>query len=321
VSSAGTASEPGHGLKVGVATVSLWLIWGSTYLAILWAMKTLPPFLMAGARFLAAGAVLFLWGKLRGAPWPRAVEWRSTLVIGAFLMLVGNGGVVYAESRLPTGLAALLIATVPLWMVVLEALRPGGKKPNARTLAGVAIGLVGVGILMARGSHTVESAIDPIGVASCLAAALCWSLGSIYSRRAPLPQSPPLTVGMEMLCGGALLMLLGCVHGEVGTLDLAAVSTRSWAALAYLGVMGSLVGFSAYIFLLRETTPAVATTYAYVNPVVAVLLGWAFAGESITGRTIAAMAVIVGAVVLITLPSGPRRGPQTEVEGLDAEAA
>jgi hypothetical protein len=183
------------------------LIWGSTYLAILWAMKTLPPFLMAGARFLAAGAVLFLWGKLRGAPWPRAVEWRSTLVIGAFLMLVGNGGVVYAESRLPTGLAALLIATVPLWMVVLEALRPGGKKPNARTLAGVAIGLVGVGILMARGSHTVESAIDPIGVASCLAAALCWSLGSIYSRRAPLPQSPPLTVGMEMLCGGTLLML------------------------------------------------------------------------------------------------------------------
>src|SRR6185295_4343102 len=127
--------------------------------------------------------------------------------------------------------------------------------------------------------------------------------------------------GMEMLCGGTLLVLLGCAHGELATLDLATVSTRSWLALGYLAIMGSLVGFSFYIFLLRETTPAVATTYAYVNPVVAVLLGWAFAGESITMRTIAAMAVIVGAVVLITLPSRPRRGPQTEVEGLDAEAA
>ncbi len=315
------AAETGHGLKVGIATVSLWLIWGSTYLAILWAMQTLPPFLMAGARFLTAGAVLFLWGKWRGAPWPRAVEWRSTLVIGAFLMLVGNGGVVYAESRLPTGLAALLIATVPLWMVVLEALRPGGTKPTVRTLAGVAIGLVGVGILMARGGHSTAAPIDLVGVAACLAAALCWSLGSMYSRRAPLPKSPPLTVGMEMLCGGTLLILLGCAHGELGTVDLAAVSTRSWLALGYLAVMGSLVGFSMYIFLLRETTPAVATTYAYVNPVVAVLLGWALAGESITGRTIAAMAVIIGAVVLITLPNGPRRGPASAVESLDAEAA
>lgn len=312
-------SRPSHGgAGVAVASVSLWFIWGSTYLAILWAMQTMPPFFMAAARFLIAGTAVFAWAKLRGAPWPRGIEWRSALVVGGCLLMVGNGGVVYAESRLPSGLAALLIATVPLWMVGLDFVL-GGARPSKRVLAGVAIGLLGVGILVSRGGRS-EGGIDPLGVASCMAAALCWGLGSFYARRAPLPKSAAMTVAIEMLCGGALLVGLGLLHGEAALLDVAAISTRSWLSLAYLAVFGSLVGFSAYHFLLQRTTPAVATTYAYVNPVVAMLLGWALAGETINTRTIVAMAVIVAAVVLITAPGGRREAPRA-VATADAEAA
>lgn len=309
------------GARVVAATLALWLIWGSTYLAILWAIQTMPPFLMGAARFLLAGTVLFTWGKLRGASWPRWVEWRSALFVGVCLMTVGNGGIIWAEGRLPTGLAALLIATVPLWMVGLEALRPGGERPGARVLVGVALGLGGVAILVSHGRNSTAAPADVWGVLACLAASFCWSLGSTYSRRAPLPKSPQVAVGMEMLCGGAVLVLVGWLHGETAAFDLASVGLRSWLALAYLAVFGSLVGLSSYFFLLHRTTPAVATTYAYVNPVVAVLLGWALAGESITGRTVAAMAVIVAAVVLITTRGSGAKPSAAAEPALDPEVA
>ena len=306
---------------MGSATVSLWLIWGSTYLAILWAIRTLPPFLMAGARFVVAGLVFFAWAKIRGAEWPRAIEWRSAAIVGALLVLVGNGAIVWAEMRLPTGLAALLVATVPLWMVVLDSLRPGGTRPSGRVLVGVATGLAGVGVLVSGNWAVGSQHIDPWGVVACLSAAMCWSIGSIYSRRAALPKSPRLAVGMELLCGGSFLVIAGCLHGEVGHLNLAQASAQSWLALAYLAVFGSLVGFSAYVFLLGETTPARATTYAYVNPVVAVLLGWALAGESITVRTLTAMAIIVTAVVLITSGGSRPKARQADESAADAESA
>jgi drug/metabolite transporter (DMT)-like permease len=287
--------------RVLLAFAAVYVIWGSTYLAIRFAIETLPPFLMAGTRFVVAGAVLYAWAVLRGAGRPTARHWRSAAIIGGLLLLGGNGAVVWSEQRVPSGLAALLVCTVPLWMVVVPALRRGGTRPPAQVLAGVALGLTGVALLVGPGRLAGSGGVDPLGALALVTGSLLWSTGSLYARRAPLPAAPLLGAAMEMLCGGALLLVAGLLTGEAARLDLAAVSPRSALALLYLTVFGSLVAFSAYVFLLRATTPARVSTYAFVNPVVAVLLGWAFAGEPVTGRTLIAAAVIVGGVVLITL--------------------
>jgi drug/metabolite transporter (DMT)-like permease len=279
---------------------AVYVLWGSTYLAILFAIETLPPFWMAAARFLTAGAALYAWTRWRGAPAPKLVHWRSAFVVGFLLLVLGNGGVVWAEQRVPTGLTALLVATVPLWMVFLDGAGRGWRRPRGQLLVGVAIGLAGVALLVGPGRFAGGEGADPLGGLVLLVASLCWATGSLYSRRAELPPSPFLGAAMQMVAGGAGLVAAGFLHGEAATLDLAAASARSLGALAYLVVFGSLIGFTAYIWLLRVSTPALVSTYAYVNPVVAVLLGWAFAGEPVTPRTLLAAGVIVGAVVLIT---------------------
>lgn len=301
------------------AYAAVYVIWGSTYLAIHFAIETLPPFLMAGVRFLVAGLLMYGWIRLRGgAAAPDRVEWRSALVVGAFLLLGGNGGVVWAEQRVPSGLAALLVATVPLWMVLLEW-GGGGPRPRARVIAGIAIGFAGLAILIGPADLLGGGAADLTGALVLVVASFSWAIGSVVSRRVRLPDSPLLGTGMEMIGGGALLLLFGTLVGEWGRLDLAAASPRSLWAVLYLIIFGSLVGFTAYVWLLRHVEIAKVSTYAYVNPVVAVLLGWALAGEALTLRVVLAATVIITGVAFIT--SGRARPPLERPETAAASAA
>lgn len=297
-------------LRLAAAFLAVYVIWGSTYLAIRIAVETMPPFAMAGMRFIFAGALLYGWQRWRGAPAPQRIHWRSALIIGALLLVGGNGGVTWAEQEIPSGLAALIIATVPIWIVVFGVLRPGAPRPNRRTLAGVLLGMAGIALLI-RPSDLAATGqeIRAISYVALLLSPVLWSIGSLYSRGAELPQAQLLGVGMEMLAGGVLLLLLATVTGEWAALDLAAISLRSTAAFLYLIFIGAIIGFTAYIWLLKNTTPTNATTYAYVNPVVAVFLGWAVLGEPVTPAMLAAMAIIIFSVALISGVTFSRRNP------------
>jgi drug/metabolite transporter (DMT)-like permease len=285
-------------LRVATALASIYLIWGSTYLAIRFAIETVPPLLMAGIRFLVAGAVLYGWVALCGeAARPTAQHWRWAAVIAGLMLLVANGGVCVAELTVPSGLAALLIATVPIWIVLFDWLRPGGSPPRPLVGLGILIGFVGAALLVAPGAG--GAAVPAAGAAILMVSCISWAAGSLLSRHAPHPASTLQTTAMQMLCGGALLTLGAGARGEFAGLHPAGASARSILALAYLIVFGSLVAFTAYVWLLRESTPALAATYAYVNPVVAVLLGWLLAGEAVTPRTALAGLVIIAGVALI----------------------
>jgi drug/metabolite transporter (DMT)-like permease len=298
-----TAPPPSR-LTLLSAFAAVYVIWGSTYLAIRFAIGSMPPFLMAAVRFLIAGSILYLWARRRGNPPPRAVEWRSAAVVGGLLLFCGNGAVVWAELRIDSGLAALLVSTVPLWVVALDAFRPGGSRPRWTVWAGVAGGLLGLGLLIGPAELAGVERADLGGILALLFGSLAWSIGSLYSRNAPLPRSPRLGTGMEMLAGGVLLAGLSLALGEPATFDLGAVTAASWAALAYLIVFGALVAFSAYIWLLRVAPTSKVSTYAYVNPVVALFLGWLLAGEALNARTLIAAGVILASVFLIVTSRG-----------------
>lgn len=288
---------------VAAAFAAVWLIWGSTYLAIAWVLEALPPFLMAGARFVVAGLVLLAWRRLRGEPLPVASEWRAAAITGCLMLVGGNGGVCWAEQWLPSGLVALIVASVPAWMVLFDWARRDGTKPSRATLAGLVLGFAGVALLVAprEGGHPLVGLVVVVGSA-------CWALGSILARRGGLPRSPLMATGAQMLAGGAGLLLAGLLGGETSRVALDAVTPRAALSLGYLVVFGSLIAFSCYAWLLRVSTPSKVSTYAYVNPVVAVMLG-TFAGEALHPRMLAAGALIVAGVAAITItrprpPSG-----------------
>lgn len=287
-------------LKLAAAFAAVYVVWGSTYLAIRVAIETIPPFAMAGVRFVLAGGLLYGWQRLRGTPAPLRIHWRSAAIIGALLLLGGNGGVTWAEQEVPSGLAALVVATVPIWVVAFGALRPSTPRPNRRTLVGVLLGLVGITLLVGPSNLAVNQQIRTISYVVLLLAPVSWALGSLYSRGARLPASQLQATGMEMLLGGGLLLLAATVTGEWARLDVAAISLRSAVAFFYLVFIGAIIGFTAYIWLLKNTTPAKATTYAYVNPVVAVFLGWAILSEPVTPAMLAAMVIILFSVALIS---------------------
>lgn len=302
--------------RLVAAFAAVYLIWGSTYLAILFAIETIPPFLMGGTRWIVAGGILYVLSR-RGLPPPTSGEWRVAFAAGAFFILGGNGGVSWAESRVASGVASLVVATVPLWAVLLDGARPGGIWPRRGVLAGLALGFGGVAILVNPFGQAAAARIDPLGAAALVLAALSWGAGSIYVREAPRPASPWRGAAMQMLAGGALMLAAGFLSGEGERFAPARVSLKSLAAWAYLVAFGSLVGYSAYLWLLRATSPAHATTYAYVNPVVAVLLGWLFAGEALSARIAAAAAAIVAGVALVTAYRRRPEGavPQTGFRG------
>lgn len=279
---------------------AVYLIWGSTYLGIGIAVQSFPPHIMAGIRFAISGAVLYSFTRWRGAPAPKLIHWRSALIIGILLLGLGNGSVSWAETMVPTGLAALLVAIVPLWMVMVDWLRPNGIRPRAGVMAGIAMGLLGMVLLIGPSALGLDRPLNLLGVSILLSATLAWALGSIYSRHTHLPESPLMLTGMEMLMGGVFLFGMSLVLGEWNHFQFVQVTTASWLALLYLVLLGSFLGFTAYVYLLQVTTPAKASTYAYVNPVVAVFLGWALNGETITPLTVVASGIIVAGVAIIT---------------------
>lgn len=296
--------------SIVAAFAAIYLIWGSTYLGIRIAIETMPPFLMGGVRFMLAGAILYAFMRARGSEKPTPIHWRNSAIVGAFLLLGGNGAVVWAEQFVPSGMTALLVAILPFWLVLVDWIRPGGTRPSLGVTIGLIVGLIGLVVLIGPSAldpnaNAAEAASKGNGVVLAgaivlMLGSLSWAIGSIFSRDAELPKSAFLATGMEMLTGGAMLLVAGLLRGELTQFDLADISTRSMIAFVYLTTIGSLVGYTAYIWLLTVQPASRVSTYAYVNPVVAVFLGWAFAGEPLSLRTAIAAAIIIGAVVVIT---------------------
>ena len=284
-------------------------IWGSTYLAIRICVETLPPFLMAGARFFVAGILMYAWLRATGTPAPTRRQWRHAAAQGFLLLTAGNSVIVWAEQWVPSSLAALIVCTQPVWFALVEWVRPGGRAPVLRQWAGIGVGLVGVLWLIAAASG-IQNGTDrhlPLLLA-VLGACLAWSTGSVLGRQWDKPASPLCGAALQMICGGLASLLIAAARREDLAMHWGAVSTRSWLALAYLVVFGSWIAYSAYVLLLQTCSPAVVSTYAYVNPVIAVLLGATLAGERVSLSMAAAGAVTLGGVVLLTLPSrGPKR--------------
>jgi drug/metabolite transporter (DMT)-like permease len=281
---------------------AIYVVWGSTYLAIRYAVETIPPFLMAGTRAVAAGSLLYAFARWRGAAAPTRREWRDAAIAGGLMLTIGNGGVTWAEKFIPSGVTALLVALVPLWMVLLEWLRPHGVRPKPQVLVGLAVGFAGVALL--AGSHTRGvSSVHTWGVVALMAASIGWAMGAIFNRRSLKPGSPLLAIGMQMIAGGALLLVFAGLHGEAATFSwsrITAVSAGSWF---YLTIMGSLIGFTAYVWLLQVSTPARVSTSAYVNPLIAVLLGTTIGREPFSHELVIAGVLIILAVVLIVRSS------------------
>ncbi len=286
--------------KLWIALFALYIVWGSTYLAIRFAVETIPPFLHAAIRFLASGAILYVWRRAAGDAAPTRSNWKSAAIVGTFLLLGGNGLVSLAEKTVPSGVAALVIATSPFWLTLFEAFRAGGAKPNWLSIVGLVVGFGGVFLLIGPAEITgSKQSIDPFGAVVLLIAPILWSLGSIYSKNADMPRSTLMSTGMQMLAGAVALFVVSVAAGELRGFSLGQVTMRSWWGLIYLITFGSLVGFVSYGWLLQNAPISLVSTYAYVNPVVAVFLGWLLAGEELNGRIGIAAAIIVGSVILI----------------------
>lgn len=286
-------------LATVLAFAALYLVWGSTYLFIRLAIDSIPPFLMAGSRYLTAGFLMYAIARPQAAKSPTPVTWRSALVVGGFLLLGGNGGVTLSEKYIDTGLAAVIVATVPIYIVLLSWISRATPRPGLPVLLGLAGGFIGVGILMAPAIQFSgsDSQRPIIGMVILLVASFLWSVGSLYSRHATSPDSPFLAAAQQMICGGALLFLAGLITRE--KVNFHAISVHSIWAWIYLVLIGAIIGFSAYIYLLRHCDPSKVATYAYVNPIVAVILGTLFAGEHLTSRTVVAATLIIGSVAIV----------------------
>ena len=287
--------------KIWVALLAVYIVWGSTYLGIRFAVETIPPFLHAGVRFLISGALLFIWRRLAGDPAPSLKQWKSAFVVGSLLLVGGNGLISLAETSVPSGVAALLVATIPMFMVLVEALRPDGVRPTPIQVLGLLVGFGGVALLIGPAEFGGVREFDLLSGSTALLAAFLWSLGSIYSRNADQPKSTLLFTGMEMLLGSLGLFIVSGMRGEFSQFHLAAISTRSMLGLLYLISFGSLVGFTSYAYLLRNAPVSLISTYPYVNPIVAVLLGSIFAQEKLDARIIFAALIIVGSVIMVNL--------------------
>lgn len=285
---------------IALAMACVYLFWGGTYLGMKIAIETMPPFLMAGVRFLIAGSALYIVRRLMGDARPALRQWRDAGIVGGLLLLGGNGLVAWAEQTVPSSIASLMVATAPLWMAAIGGLT-GMSRPGLGGWIGLVVGFSGIAILVLGSKGSPSGELNPMGIVALLCASVFWASGSLYSRRASQPGSPLLWTGMQMILGGALLLTLSLSMGDLKRFDPALLSARSFAALVYLMIGGSIIGYTAYIWLLKNAETTLVSTYAFVNPVVAVLLGWLVAGEQIGGNALAAAAVIIAAVVIITL--------------------
>jgi len=282
------------------ALMIVYFLWGGTYLGIRLAVETIPPYLMAGTRFLLAGSLVYLYARLTGAAPPLRVHWIDGGIAGGLLLLGGNGLVCWSEQLVPSGIAALMVATVPLWMILLGLMGKDRSRPGIVVLAGILLGFSGIGLLVLP-SGGANGRVDPAGIAALAVGSFLWSLGSLYSRRARVPSSPLLAVSLQMIVGGALMLLASGLLGEWPHLALARVTLRSVLGMGYLVLFGSIIAYSAYIWLLKNADSTWVSTYAFVNPIVAVFLGWLIAGERLTTHSLWATVVILLSVVVITV--------------------
>ena len=286
--------------KIWIALIALYIVWGSTYLGIRIAIETIPPFFHAGVRFLISGLILVIWQRSAGHALPTRKQWISTAIIGSLLLLGGNGLVAWAEQFIPSGIAALIISSSPMFLVIGEAIRPNGVKPNWQGIVGILIGFAGIFILIGPSEISGSATkLNPLGIAALLAAELFWSTGSIYSKSVDLPKSSLMNTGAQMLMGSISLFIVSLISGELHGWDITAVSARSLYGLSYLILVGSLVGFVSYGWLLQNAPISLVSTYAYVNPIVAVFLGTWLASEPLEPRIWLAAGIIVGSVIFI----------------------
>jgi drug/metabolite transporter (DMT)-like permease len=280
------------------AFAAVYLIWGSTYLGIRYAVESIPPFLMAGTRNFIAGLLLYAFARMRGDGPPTRAQWRDAAIAGGLMLMIGNGGVTWAEQMIPSSVTALLIALTPVWMVLFDWLRPRGTRPGPVVLLGLAVGFAGTAML-AGGRWNGAGPAYGWGVAALMAASICWALGSVFNRNADKPASPFLSVAMQMIAGGGLLLGAATASGEWKTFSASQVTWLSFSAWLYLMLAGSLIGYTAYVWLLHATTPARVATYAYVNPLIAVLLGCTIGREPFSRDVLVAGTLIIAAVVLV----------------------
>jgi drug/metabolite transporter (DMT)-like permease len=298
--------------RVLLAFAAVYLIWGSTFLAILFAIQSIPPFLMAGSRFLFAGVIMYAIARFQGAPRPELGTWKSAAIVGACLLFFGNGGVTIAEKWVPSGLAALLVATVPIYIALLGWLTGTAPRPTRIVWLGLIGGFIGVGFLVGPAfSAPSRSNHLALGMSILLIGSFLWSAGSIYSRTVKHSKSLILAAGQQMISGGVLLLLAGFVLGEHRGFDPHHVTRLSVGAFVYLVLIGALIGYTAYFYLLRHCDPAKVATYAYVNPVVAMILGTFFAHETLSGRSILGAALIIGSVATVITAQQFMRRPAT----------
>lgn len=287
-------------LPIVGALVAVYILWGGTYLAMKVAIETLPPFTMAGIRFLIAGAIIYIWQLARGVEKPQIRHWKNAAIVGGTMLLGGNGSIVWAEQFVSSGIAAIIFATVPFWVMLLSWLCQGGKRPNGMVFGGLVLGLIGIFLLVNNSvSELSNTSFQWGGYIALIAATLFWAGGTLYSRVAKLPSAIFMSIALQMLTGGLLCLLFGGVMGEWTQFHIALVSRRSAFALGYLILFGSIIGFSAYIWLLKVADPTLVTTNTYVNPVVAVILGWMLAGEQMTTHDALAALLIVLSVIIV----------------------
>jgi drug/metabolite transporter (DMT)-like permease len=297
-----------HRVLMVLAFAAVYLIWGSTYLAIRVGVRSLPPFLMSGCRFVCAGGLLYAVLRARGTPAPTRAHWARATIAGLLMLTAGNGLVTWAEKQVPSNLTALLVAAVPLYMALLDWARPGGTRPKRRVFAGIAIGAAGMALLVSGGRESAH-ATSTLAIGAILLSGLCWSAGSLYSRYGSLNPNPVMAAAQQMISGGIVMLLISVVRGDPAAVARTGVTSDSVIALVYLTLFGSFVAYSAFGWLIKATTPTRLSTTAYVNPLVAVVLGWLVLGERLGPLALAGAATIVAAVLVMTvqLPAKAQR--------------
>jgi drug/metabolite transporter (DMT)-like permease len=294
-----TTSHPSQ-WKILLAFAIIYLVWGSTFLAIRIGVREVPPFLLAGMRFFAAGIVLYAWMRAKGTPSPTRRQWAAILLLAVLIFVFDYGLIFWAEKKVPSGITAVMMATIPVFIALLEILFLRTQRLTLRLGFALLVGIGGVAILVGRSAGFGEGAMDKSGAFALIVAAISWSLAAILTRKLPLPESKVMSSGAQMLAGGILLTLTSAMLGEFKGFDMRAVSTRAWFALFYLIVAGSIVAFTAYVWLIHHESPTKVGTYAYVNPVVAVLLGYFLGGEALGARTIVGTLLVLVSVIVIT---------------------
>lgn len=286
--------------RIILAFAAVYVLWGSTYLFIKYAVETIPPFTLGASRFILSAAILYAIARWRGSPNPTAADLRLGIMSGVLMLGFGNGGVIWAEQTVPSGVVALIVSSVPIWVVLIDWLRPGGTRPRKATFIGLALGVIGMVILVGPGAIVGQGHVDEVGVGALLVGSFAWSYGTVLTRWNKASGSPLMLAAVQMAGAAAAFSLVALSSGEILRVDWSAVSPRSWLSVVYLVLAGSVIAYSAYVYLLGVVSAAKAATYAYVNPIIAVVLGWLFASEPLGARTIVAAVVILGGVAIIT---------------------